>query len=165
MTDPEASRWNAVTLHELLRERLARFEGCGSRGGTDNLLTNGREHVDDAAAERQLWSDNRQIDSFVASDAEKLVEIACINGHAARDRIDAWVPGRAEERGYCTLAGQLPRKRMFARPGADDQDLHLKSRQPTATQRLTSATCIGIGGGMVRAKSPTISLTRKGNAP
>ena len=54
VADAKARGRHAVARHEVLRERLARLEARGRLRRTDDRAAVGREHVDDAATERQL---------------------------------------------------------------------------------------------------------------
>jgi hypothetical protein len=64
-----------IALHEVFREHLARFEPRRALTGTEQQIAFGREHVGDAATERQFRSDDREIDLFTPSDLSDRVRI------------------------------------------------------------------------------------------
>ena len=78
-----------VPRHERLRERLARFEACGGRGRTEEQPSVCREAIGDAKAQRQLGTDDGEVDLFAIGERERppstIVEIdrdACARARA-----------------------------------------------------------------------------------
>ena len=95
IADAEARRRHAVPRHEVLRERLARFERRGGLGRTDDRAPRGREQVDDAEAERQLGSDDGEIHRFALRDVQDRARVRrCRRARSARARRFRDCPGR-----------------------------------------------------------------------
>ena len=64
IADAKRGSRDTMPRHEILRERLAPFEGGGGPGRTDDRAARGGEHIDDAAAQWHFGTDHRQIDSL-----------------------------------------------------------------------------------------------------
>ena len=60
-----------MARHEILRERLARFERSGGLRRADDRATSRGEQIDDATTERQFGTDDRQIDAFAIGRREQ----------------------------------------------------------------------------------------------
>ena len=88
----------------------------------------GRKEIDDATAERDFRTDDREIDLFARGDGKKIVGFPGIGGDATGHRRDARVAGSAEDVANAALARQLPRKRMLPRTRPDDENLHADGR-------------------------------------
>jgi hypothetical protein len=113
-----------MTLHERLRECLARLERCSGPGGTDDGAPRRREEIGHAETERQLRSYHRQVDGFAFCRREKRRWIPGIHRNASRDRADAGIAGRTNDVRHSALAGKLPRDCVLPAAAADDEHPH-----------------------------------------
>ena len=87
-----------------------------------------REQIDDAPAQRNFWTDDREINVLARGDGKKRVGFRRITSDTASDRCDARVARCTDDVGYGALARQLPRKRMLPGTTADDENLHEEGR-------------------------------------
>ena len=117
-----ARRRHVTALHELLGEHLARLETRGALRRAEQEIAFGGEHVGDAAAQRQLGSDDREIDLFAAGDRGDRVGVGRIDRDASRHAADPGVSGRAHDVRHGALGRQFPHQRVFAPAVADDQN-------------------------------------------
>ena len=90
-------RRHVAALHEFLREHFARLEPRGALRRTEQQIAFGCEHVGDAAAERQLRADDREIDLFASGDLGDGMRISGIDGNAPRYAADAGISRRAND--------------------------------------------------------------------
>ena len=130
--DPEAGRRHRVPGHELLGERLARFEPRRVPAGPEEAPAARLEQVPHPAGERQLRPDDGEVDRFGLDVREQ--------GRRIRDveRTRRCVPSRPRVAGGADhlsdrrLPPQLPRQRVLARAAPDDQHLHRSRTLPTS---------------------------------
>jgi len=92
----KARRRQTVARHEILRERLARFERRGRFRRTDDGLLLSREQIDDTATERHLRSDHGEINGLPGRDGEQLRWIALVRRKTPRDLRDPGVARNAQ---------------------------------------------------------------------
>jgi hypothetical protein len=88
----------------------------------------GRERVRYTATERDLGTDDCEVDALATGDAQEIRWFAGIGRYAARDGTDAGVPGSAQYLRNRALARQLPRKRVLPCTATDNEDLHVNPR-------------------------------------
>jgi hypothetical protein len=62
------------------------------------------EEIDDAATERQLGADHREIDGFSGRYGKQVRGVALICGNATRDLRDSWVARNAHQVGHRAFA-------------------------------------------------------------
>jgi hypothetical protein len=86
------------------------------------------ESIDNAAAQRQLGTDDREIDRFARGEIDERIGIRDVRPHASRERRDAGVARRAHDFGNLALARKAPRQGMFASTAADDKNSHRISK-------------------------------------
>src|SRR5689334_9663765 len=88
---PESRRGYSMTRHELLRERLARFQCGRCRRWPDDRSSLAGKQIDDAMTQRNFRTDDSEIDLFTFSNGEERVRVAGIRGNTARDLPDSRV--------------------------------------------------------------------------
>jgi hypothetical protein len=113
-----------VAGHERLRERLARFERGRRLRRAEDQPPVFMKPIDDTATERQLGTDDREVDRFARGECDERVGIRGVGTHDPCERRDARVAWRAHDLGDGALTREAPDQRMFAPAAADDQDLH-----------------------------------------
>ena len=79
-TDAIARRRNAVARHEVLRERPCCTRAARRRATDRRCAARGVKAIDDAAIERQLGTDDREIDALALGEREQRIGIAGIDG-------------------------------------------------------------------------------------
>src|SRR6185369_13860499 len=82
------------------------------------------EPIDDAAIERQLRSDDGEIDRVALGKRQQQFRIARIDRRELGHRRDAGVARRAEERGHAGLARELPGEGVLAPAATRHQHPH-----------------------------------------
>ncbi len=95
VADTKARRRNSVARHERFRERLAAFELGGDLRRTKNAMPRRAKPIDDATIERQLGTDDREIEALAIGERTELVDGATLDGFRARVARDPGVAGRA----------------------------------------------------------------------
>ena len=113
-----------MARHELLREHLAALElRRGTRRPEDEAATRAEE-IDDAAIERQLRPDDREVDALALGEVEHRLRIA---GDRQRPCVATApcpaLPGAQNNGATSGSAGELPGERVLAATAADDQNL------------------------------------------
>ena len=93
-----------MAFHERFRERLARLERCGSARRADDRSSCLREQVRDAETQRQLRTDDREIDILRFCDHKKLRRLREVRVDALGDGGDARVSRRAKHGGNVAFA-------------------------------------------------------------
>ena len=108
----------------------------------------GAKAIDDAAIERQLGTDDGEIDALALGERGERVGIAptSIGDERARSAAMPALPGRADDRADSRLARELPGERVLAAAAADDEHLHAiggnaKSTANNACMRESVAVC------------------------
>ena len=74
------------------------------------------EPVGDAEAQRQLGSDDGEVDLFALGEGENCVRVRDVAGNRSGDPRDAGIPGRADELADVPISGEPGDERMFAAP-------------------------------------------------
>jgi len=87
------------------------------------------ELVCDAQRQRQLGSDDRQVDAFVTPEAHEGGDVVYRQRYELRHLGNAGVAGRAKDALHTRRLADLPRQRMFASAATDDEDVHDKIRE------------------------------------
>ena len=98
---------------------------AAARGGPKHAPPGGAEAIDDAAIERQLGSDDGEIDRGALGEREQRLGIerhrsAASLATAAMPRL----PGAQKSGGHARLAREPPREGVFAAAAAGNQDPH-----------------------------------------
>ena len=83
--------------HEVLGERLARFERRRRLRRPDDGAAVGREHVDDSSTERKLRPDDREIDRLTSGDIQQIERVADIGIEAPRHGGDSRISRGAKD--------------------------------------------------------------------
>src|SRR5262249_2281700 len=115
---------HVVAATELLGERLRALQTSGRRPRAEGGEARLREAVDEPERERQLRTDDRQIDAALAREALQAREVVDRDRHAVRVGGDAGVAGRAVESVHARALAELPHERVLATASADDEDPH-----------------------------------------
>ena len=121
----EARRRHVVPRHERLRECLARFEPRGRGGRSEEQPAFGRESIGDAEAQRQLGTDDGEVDLLAIGERQS----------ARRDRRDRRTPmrasraipgisGRGDDLADVAIGGETGDQRVLARAAAENENSH-----------------------------------------
>src|SRR5262249_52791316 len=86
-----------------------------------------REAVDEPERERQLGTDDGQVDAMLAREGEEPGQVVRRDRHALRLYRDPGVPGRAPERVDARTLAELPDEGVLASAAADDQEPHVSA--------------------------------------
>jgi hypothetical protein len=113
-----------VACHELFREHLAALELCCGTRRTKDRPASLDEQIDDAAIQRKLRPDDRQVDAFAFSEVEHCPRIRRIDGNRRRDVAHAHVSGCAKNGVDSRFCSELRGERVLAATGADDHQPH-----------------------------------------
>ena len=114
-----------MARHELFREHLAALELCCGARRTEDRPASLDEQIDDAAIERKLGPDDRQVDALAFSEVEHCPRIrrsrrrSCVATSRMPD-----VAGCAKHGVDSRFGGELPGERVLAATGADDHQPH-----------------------------------------
>ena len=127
IADAEFRRWHIGVAHELLGERLARFDASRLPRGTKNAQAMLLKFVDDAQRQHVFWANDSQIDRFFACKAYQLVDICRFDRDVDAVGGRARVSGRAVNRFRERRLSQLPYQGVFPPAFANDQNLHARS--------------------------------------
>ncbi len=123
VADAVARGGDPVPGHELFRERLAALElGCGT-GGTKDAKAAGPKQVDNAATERELGTDDGQIDREINGRVGERVDVIDADWDERCLRRDPVVAGRANDL-RVLFAREFPRECMLSATTADNEHLH-----------------------------------------
>jgi hypothetical protein len=123
-----------ASLHELLREHLARFEPGRALRRTEQEVSVFGKYVRNSTAQRQFGTDDREVDLFAAGEGGDGVGVCRIDGHAARDTADTGVPGCSDDVRNSAFGGQLPDQGVFASAVSDDK--HSRGRHVLRSKLL-----------------------------
>ncbi len=109
-------------MHELFGEHFARLEARGALRGSEQQIAFSRKDVGDAAAERQLGADDREVDLFFSSDGGDGVRIGRVDRNASCHAANPGVSGCADDLRDAALGRQFPHQSVFAPAVTDDQN-------------------------------------------
>jgi hypothetical protein len=112
---------NAVALHERLREILRAFELRGFAGRAEHLQAARAEQVDDAGRERRFRPHQRERDAFAFREIGQRVERRDVDVLQTLVLRRAAIAGRDVDHLDARRLRELPRQRMFAAAGTDDE--------------------------------------------
>ena len=84
-------RRDVVFAHELLREDFRSFQLCGEAGRTENRKSALLEFVDDAEGERELGTDDGEVDFQFVGEIGQFDDVGDADPDAVCDRCDAGV--------------------------------------------------------------------------
>ena len=126
-----------MARHEVLGERLARFERRRGLRRSDDGAAIGREHVDDSPTQRKLGPDDCQIDGLTSGHVQQLARIAHVRIETSGDRRDSGISRSAKDSGDAAFTRELPGHGVLARAAADDEDLHEEQANCLQDRRLT----------------------------
>ena len=127
LADREACTGHSVSLHEGLGERFARLESRGRRSRADDQSSFGRKSIDDAEAERNLRTNDRQVDAFLTGKIDERRDAFAsrrITSRHSRDPGNPRIPRHAEEIRDPGVGQKTPRQRVFARTASDHENSH-----------------------------------------
>jgi hypothetical protein len=96
------------------------------------------EQVDDAAIERQLGTDDGEIDAFASREREERVRFGGADVDHPSGARNAGVARRTEDFGDVALLGKLPDERMLARAAPDDKYSHGPIEKRNVFRKLQS---------------------------
>ncbi len=113
-----------MAMHEIFRERLARFERRRALCRTDDRTPVGGKHIDNAKTERQLGTDDGQIHFLAGRDFEQPCRVGHVSRNASSYVGNSWISWCAKHFGDALFGGQFPNERMLPGSAADDEDLH-----------------------------------------
>jgi hypothetical protein len=80
--------------------------------------------IHDPRTERQLGTDNREIDRLLIGERLEALEIGCRDRSSLRDSGDARIAGRTDQSGDDGLGGEAGGEGMLARAATDDKNPH-----------------------------------------
>jgi len=112
---------NAVPLHERLREILRALELRGFARRPEDLQAARAEQVDDAGRERRFGPDERECDAFAFREVGERVERRDVDVLQTLVLRRAAIAGRDIDHLNARRLRELPRERMFAATGTDDE--------------------------------------------
>src|SRR5262249_18643338 len=92
-----ARRGNSMPRHERLREHLARLELCCRATWAEDAKAVRCEEIDDAAIERQLGTDDSEIDPLMSREREECLYVGRADIDHARKLRDAGVARRTHD--------------------------------------------------------------------
>jgi hypothetical protein len=106
--------------HEVFRKRLAALEPRGGGARTEDAMTRRAKAVDYPAIERQLRTDDGQIESLAIGQRQQAVDIAGVNGGKPGVQTNAGVPRSARHFTVWRRARQGPNQSMLTPAGSHD---------------------------------------------
>ena len=128
---------HVMARHEILGERLTRFERGRGLSRSNDRAAVGREHVDDPPTEWELRSDHCQVDALAAGDPNSSAgSPTSAATHVATTAIPGF-PGAHRTVGDAAFARELPGHGVLARATADNEDLHEEQANCLPDRRLT----------------------------
>ena len=110
--------------HECLREGLAGFQPGRSGRRSEEQPAVGRESIRDPQAQRELRTDDGQVDLLAIRERKRGVGIGWIDRHDAGEPGNSGVPGRGDDFTDVPIGGQPGDQRVFARAAAEDENSH-----------------------------------------
>ena len=113
--------WRAM---KAFAKTLLHSSCAAARDGPKISRPRGREEIDDAAIERQLGTDDGEVDALALGKREHGFDIGGVDGDAGRDVAHAGIARRADHRFDGRLRGQFPGQRVLAAAAADDHEPH-----------------------------------------
>jgi hypothetical protein len=137
--DRVVRRRNAVTLHELLGEGLARLKLSRGASRTKRTPAAALKFIDHTQGKRQLWSDNSQPRLHPFSHGNQRIDAFHIGRQAFGLLRDPTIAGSAVDLGHTRGLAQLPNQSVLASATTDDKDIHSSGQ-----------TRLGIGVGDVK---------------
>ena len=125
MHDLEASRRDAVPVHEALREDLARLEPATGAVRAEHGEPRIAQPVADPRGNRGFGADDDEIDLVGLRAVDEFARVGHADvGQVFAPRHGARVAGRMIERRARRRLPQAPRQRIFARTAPNHQDAH-----------------------------------------
>jgi hypothetical protein len=115
---------DAVPGHERFREDLAALELGGGTRGTEDAQAARREQIRDAAIERQLGSDDGEVDVLAGGECGERLRVARAHVGQAGHLRNARVARSADDFAHARLGPELPRERVFAAARSDHEHFH-----------------------------------------
>ena len=117
---------NAVAFEELLGEGLAAFQLRGRGGGAEDAVAAGAERIDHAGDQRLLGADHGQGDAFAFGQRQQAVDVGGLHVRVAALVLvrGAGVAGGDDHLVHAWGLRQLPRQRVLASAGTDDEEFH-----------------------------------------
>ena len=115
---------DVVTLHELFGEGFAGLEHRGRLRGAEDAEATLGELVDEAEGEGEFGADDGEGGLLDGDDVDHLVQVARIDGDAARELGDAAVAGGAEDFRDLRRFAERPDDGVLATTATDNQNLH-----------------------------------------
>src|SRR5262249_28718936 len=100
------------------------FDPRRGGGRAEDRVARVGESIDDAETQRQLGSDNREIDLLALDEAQQEIDVGRVDGDGVRQRADTGVSGRAHEGTGLEIAGQTRDECVLARTAPDNQNPH-----------------------------------------
>jgi hypothetical protein len=82
----------------------------------------GGKAIGDAPAQRELGTDDSEVDLLAVGQREERVRIGEVCGGDSGDQRDARIAGRADDFGDVALSGQTRDERVFARAAPEHED-------------------------------------------
>ena len=122
-----APRGHVGFVHDLLGEGLAAFEPGGLARGAEHEQPVLGEEVGDAGDQRDLGSDDGQVDLLAPGEREQAGEVVGLDGDRVGFLADAGVAGRAEHLGGQRRSTEGMDEGVFATAAADYQNAHVAS--------------------------------------
>ena len=117
---------DAVAFEELLGVGLAAFQLRGRGGRAEDAMSGGAEAVDHARHQRHFRADHGQRDAFAFDQREQAVDVGgfdCGIATAGFGR-GAGIARRDNHFRHARRLRKLPRQRVFAAAGTDDEEFH-----------------------------------------
>ena len=111
-----------MTFHEGLREGLAALELRRSSRGAEGRDVDGAELVSQTRGKRILWADDDEIDRLGSSERDDSIDVVGFHIVALRQLGNCSASGRSVQRSEFGALVDLPRERVLAPAGTDDQD-------------------------------------------
>ena len=100
------------------------FEPGGRRPGPEGQPAPGLDGVDGARHQRHLGADHDQVGGDLVGEVGHGTRVAAVDRHAAPERGDPRVAGRADDLLHLGRPGQRMGQGVFPPPRPDDQDAH-----------------------------------------
>ena len=113
-----------MTGHERFRERLAGFHAGCSRGRAEDQVALAGEAIGKAQAQRQLRSDDGEIDLFPLDDVNEIIRAGHVRTNETGNRLDTGISRRTEDFSDVALGSKPASQGMLARTGTDNQNSH-----------------------------------------
>ena len=122
---PKGGGRNPIGLEESLRVSLAGLQSGIRSVGADNLQTSLTKHIDDAKAERNFRTDERQIDLLLLRKIQKFPIVFRRNRNQPSLTGNATISGSGIDLPNLWISRKSIDDRVLAAAGSDDENFHL----------------------------------------